>query len=453
MESAERQYNNAPLPLPSALGAELTHQQEKALLHALEVQQKKRTQNVQELLEAIRPKTPTKPPVSLRKQPTASEIAAAKQRKEAEAAAKQKREAEAAAAKQKREAEAAAKEKREAKAAAAKEQRKAAAVTGRRKTDKMLKIAIPVVCAAAVLVAVPLYILPNNQYNKAVTLMAAGQYEDAMAAFEAMDGYRDSVQQIELCREGILERIYQNDVSLMQQGNYPEAIAAFQELSDYKDSSDQIAACQNAMNEEAYQAAVKLMESGEYEDAKKQFEALGDYKDSKEQIQKCEMELLLIRKNQKIGMMKAGYYRHALAAFWELEEQGIDCSTEIKECELGYLERNQEPYVTLGKLKGQEKKVPCTDEGRAKVHSMTRVDLDNGCVRYTVDCTVPDGCEFVSFFSPPDGDIFMYVDRHEQPQARKTYVFDVLKKDIKKAGELTMWFGQSDGYIRSRNAY
>lgn len=90
------------------MGAELTHQQEKTLLHALEVQQKKRTQSVQELLEAIRPKTPTKPPVSLRKQPTASEIAAAKQRKETEAAAKQKREAEAAVAKQKREAEAAA---------------------------------------------------------------------------------------------------------------------------------------------------------------------------------------------------------------------------------------------------------------------------------------------------------------------------------------------------------
>ena len=107
----------------------------------------------------------------------------------------------------------------------------------------------------------------------------------------------------------------------------------------------------------------------------------------------------------------------------------------------------------MGKPKGQEKKVPCTDKGKVKVHSMTRVDLDNGCVRYTLDCTVPDGCEFVSFFSPPDGDIFMYVDRHEQPQARKTYVFDVLKKDIKASRELTIRFGESGGEIWSRNAY
>lgn len=196
------------------------------------------------------------------------------------------------------------------------------------------------------------------------------------------------------------------------------------------------------------------MESGEYEDAKKQFEALGDYKDSKEQIQKCKMELLLIRKNDAIALMKDGHYASALAAFKSVEADGRDCDAEIRECELGYLEQfSVPPCVTRGKPKGQEKKVPCTDKGKVKVHSMTRVDLDNGCVRYTVDCTVPDGCEFVSFFSPPDGDIFMYVDRHEQPQARKTYVFDVLKKDIKASRKLTIRFGESGGFIWSRNAY
>lgn len=234
MEAAERQYNNTPLPLPSSLGAELTHQQEKALMHALEVQQKKRTQSVQELLEAIKPK----PATPVRKKPTASETAAAKAKREAEAAAaKQKRETEAAAAKQKREAEAAAAKQKKEAASAAKEQKKAAAME-KHNTGKMLKIAIPALCAAAVMVAVPRCILPNNQYYKAV--------------------------------------------SLMQQGKYPEAMTIFQELGAFKDSSAQILACQNALDEEAYQAAVKLMKRGIFEDARKQFEALGDYKDSKE---------------------------------------------------------------------------------------------------------------------------------------------------------------------------
>lgn len=158
-----------------------------------------------------------------------------------------------------------------------------------------------------------------------------------------------------------------------------------------------------ALDEAAYQATVKLMESGAFADAKKRFEALGRYKNSIELSRNCEMELLLIRKNQKIGMMKAGYYGHALAAFWELEEQGIDCSTEIKECELGYLEQfSVPPCVTRGKPKGQEKKVPCTDKGKVKVHSMTRVDLDNGC-------------EYVNVSIDLDGDTVTYSDWSEQP--------------------------------------
>lgn len=165
------------------------------------------------------------------------------------------------------------------------------------------------------------------------------------------------------------------------------------------------------------------------------------------------MKLLLIRKNDTIALMKAGQYASALAVFKSMEADGLDCDAEIRECELGFLEMNKEPYVTRGEPKGQKKKVQCTDKGKVKLHRMTRVDLDNGCVRYTVDCTVPEGCEFVSFFDPPNGDIFMYCDWKQQPQGRNTYVFDVLKKDIKKAGEMSIRFGQSGGFIWARNAY
>lgn len=40
-------------------------------------------------------------------------------------------------------------------------------------------------------------IIPNNKYNAAVDLMKAEKYEEAMTAFLALDGYRDSDQQID----------------------------------------------------------------------------------------------------------------------------------------------------------------------------------------------------------------------------------------------------------------
>ena len=36
------------------------------------------------------------------------------------------------------------------------------------------------------------YIIPNIKYNDAITLMDAGKYTEAITAFEALDGYKDS---------------------------------------------------------------------------------------------------------------------------------------------------------------------------------------------------------------------------------------------------------------------
>jgi len=57
-DSAARQYDNAPLEAPSVHGADLAPQQEKALLKALEIQQKDRTQSVQAFLDNLRVRKP-----------------------------------------------------------------------------------------------------------------------------------------------------------------------------------------------------------------------------------------------------------------------------------------------------------------------------------------------------------------------------------------------------------
>lgn len=66
-DSAERQYDAAPLESPTARGADITPKQEKALLQALEIQQSARTQSIQAFLDALHasqehPPVPDPPP-------------------------------------------------------------------------------------------------------------------------------------------------------------------------------------------------------------------------------------------------------------------------------------------------------------------------------------------------------------------------------------------------------
>ena len=84
------------------------------------------------------------------------------------------------------------KAEREAKEAAD----KSAAEAKSKKTKKMLAITIP---AAVTLLAVVLTLkvfIPNSKYKKAEGLFRAGKYEEAIAAFEALDGFKDSAERI-----------------------------------------------------------------------------------------------------------------------------------------------------------------------------------------------------------------------------------------------------------------
>ena len=148
-------------------------------------------------------------------------------------------------------------------------------------------IAAAIVACIAAVVVVTQVIIPNNNYNAAVTLMDSGDYEAAITAFKAMDGYKDSATQIENCQTAIKDNNYNAAVALMDSGDYEAAIAAFEALNGYKDSEDQIEACQTAIEDNNYNAAVALMESGDYEAAITAFEAMDGYKDSADQINEC----------------------------------------------------------------------------------------------------------------------------------------------------------------------
>ena len=75
------------------------------------------------------------------------------------------------------------------------------------KTQKIRKRVMIIMTIACVLIAAVMVvtqaIIPKHNYAKAETLLNAGQYEEAIAAFEAMNGYKDSVARIQEAASGL----------------------------------------------------------------------------------------------------------------------------------------------------------------------------------------------------------------------------------------------------------
>ena len=116
-------------------------------------------------------------------------------------------------------------------------------------------------------------ILPAIRYGRAESLYRAGNYAQALAAFEALDGAGDSETRILDCRCGLAEE-------LLAAGDYDAAIAAFQALEGYRDSEEMIEVCRAEQLEQQYAQAVSLRDAGDYARAYPAWIALGDYRDS-----------------------------------------------------------------------------------------------------------------------------------------------------------------------------
>ena len=175
--------------------------------------------------------------------------------------------------------------------------------------QKRTRIIVGVIAALAIAatVVVTKVIIPENQYKAAETLFEAGQYEEAITAFEALGSYKDSEDRA----RQITSKIYENNalkeaaqleekaaadyaeaVVLMENKEYYNAMAAFSALRDYKDSKE-------LAIESKYLYACELVKNGSYGKAIPYFEELGDYKDSSEQIEKY-----------YIGIYGAEIYQH-----------------------------------------------------------------------------------------------------------------------------------------------
>ncbi len=95
------------------------------------------------------------------------------------------------------------------------------------------------------------------KYSEAKALMSDGKYEEAITVFEELDGYKDSEDKINECRNAIKDRDYEAASELMKDGKYEEAITAFEALDGHKDSKSKIAECEEAVKEKEKQDKIK----------------------------------------------------------------------------------------------------------------------------------------------------------------------------------------------------
>ena len=117
------------------------------------------------------------------------------------------------------------------------EEKKAALLKKEARAKRGKKLAVGVAAAAAVLVIGAVVfskaVIPAIHYKNAEELLAAGDYNGAIAAFEAIGDYKDAA---ELAQDTIFVRDYEAAESLESQGAAAEAAIAFGKISDYKDS-------------------------------------------------------------------------------------------------------------------------------------------------------------------------------------------------------------------------
>lgn len=184
----------------------------------------------------------------------------------------------------------------------------------RKKLLIALIIAVPLLIAGVfALLTVPRYLQVKEDYAAAQTLLSAGRYDEAEAAFAALGDYSDSREMAEYAvpyarAKYLMDCAANDDVagllslglkrSDVAEGEtvsvalYREAEMRFSALGDYKDSAEQSKTAKNAIDDyfdalkrAAYDEAQALLDAGSYLKARDAFTALGDYRDSEDKAQ------------------------------------------------------------------------------------------------------------------------------------------------------------------------
>ena len=139
--------------------------------------------------------------------------------------------------------------------------KQAAAKQAHKRTAKILKIVIPIFCAlVAIMLLVTMVVIPNSKYEDAVALMDAGHYNEAIAAFNALKGYKDSAEKLDIC-QNIVD--YEKAINAFSNKDYTTAKLLFKKLGDYQDSKEKIEECYIAIYGEDIYRKISSLKVGD----------------------------------------------------------------------------------------------------------------------------------------------------------------------------------------------
>lgn len=226
----------------------------------------------------------------------------------------------------------------------AEEQRIAAEVAAVKK-KKSLKIssivaAVAVVCVAAFLVVTKV-VIPSSDYKAAEALLAAGDYDGAIAAFTELGDYKDASDMVQVSHTAKLEAYYYEAEALFAEGKYDDAIAAFENAKGYSDATDRIPAVY-------YAKAETLLADENYDDAIAAFRKAKDYSDAADRIPAIyytKAEVLLAEEDLAGAFLSF----EAAGDYLDASVRQADALSSLYE-EIDLLARTESPYTAILQL-------------------------------------------------------------------------------------------------------
>ena len=153
----------------------------------------------------------------------------------------------------------------------------------------------------------------DSLYNYGKVLLEEGDFDEAKTAFKTNSDYKDSEDMMVLCDN---EKAYKKALELLAESRYVLAIAAFNDLNGFRDSEDKA-------KEANYRYALKLYDYEEYVEASEIFESLKDYADSSEYFEKSLYDHAQSR-------MKLGEYKGAYEYFNKVSKNYLDTAEMIE---------------------------------------------------------------------------------------------------------------------------